>query len=244
MSAAEKILIVEDDFHVAQFIQLEMNHEGYEVEVSGDGANALEVFQKQKFDLIILDWMLPHLSGLEVCRRIRKTSQVPIILLTAKEDIGDKIAGLDTGADDYLTKPFEIEELLARIRAILRRNAFHRNQDKDEELLSIEDLTVDLKKRMVKRGGNLIDLTQREFDLLVHLLRHEGEVLNREQILTAAWGYDFIGETNVVDVYIRYLRNKLDRDYERTLIHTVRGIGYVIRSSEERIKADTNDEPF
>ncbi|WP_458026099.1 response regulator [Pseudalkalibacillus sp. Hm43] len=221
-----------------------MNHEGYEVEVSGDGANALEVFQKQKFDLIILDWMLPHLSGLEVCRRIRKTSQVPIILLTAKEDIGDKIAGLDTGADDYLTKPFEIEELLARIRAILRRNAFHRNQDKDEELLSIEDLTVDLKKRMVKRGGNLIDLTQREFDLLVHLLRHEGEVLNREQILTAAWGYDFIGETNVVDVYIRYLRNKLDRDYERTLIHTVRGIGYVIRSSEERIKADTNDEPF
>lgn len=234
MSPSEKMLIVEDDFHVAQFIQLEMEHEGYEVVLSTDGEEALNKFHELDFDLIILDWMLPKLSGIEVCRRIRKHSHVPIILLTAREDIGDKIAGLDTGADDYLTKPFEIEELLARIRALLRRNAFHQEKgEKEKETLTIEDLSVDIKKRMVQRAGQPIELTQREFDLLVYLLRNEGEVLNREQILSAVWGYGFMGETNVVDVYIRYLRNKLDRNYARSLIHTVRGIGYTIRSSIE-----------
>ncbi|WP_349409710.1 response regulator transcription factor [Pseudalkalibacillus sp. SCS-8] len=234
MPVAEKMLIVEDDFHVAQFIQLEMEHEGYTVDLSTDGEEALKKVREDSFDLIILDWMLPSLSGLEVCRRIRKSSQIPIILLTAREDIGDKIAGLDTGADDYITKPFEIEELLARIRALLRRHSYSRDAEVQEDhTLSIEGLSIDIKKRMVKREGKAIELTQREFDLLVYMMRHEGEVLNREQILSAVWGYDFVGETNVVDVYIRYLRNKLDRNYERPLIHTVRGVGYTLRSPEE-----------
>ena len=224
----ESILIVEDEVNVIQFMQLELEHEGYEVTTAKDGEEAMARFQEKEWSVILLDWMLPKLDGLEVCRRIRKTSQVPIIILTARDYVGDKILGLDRGADDYITKPFEIEELLARIRAVLRRV---RADEKEEDKIVVENLEVNLKSRRVIREGNEIELTQREFDLLVFLMKHEGEALSREWLLSAVWGYDFVGETNVVDVYIRYLRNKLDRDYEPTLIHTVRGIGYILRSS-------------
>jgi len=226
----ESILLVEDEVNVIQFMQLELEHEGYEVTTAKDGEEAMARFQEKEWSVILLDWMLPKLDGLEVCRRIRKTSQVPIIILTARDYVGDKILGLDRGADDYITKPFEIEELLARIRAVLRRSQAQGEKAKEDKLV-IKNLEVDLKSRRVAREGNEIELTQREFDLLVFLMKHEGEALSREWLLSAVWGYDFVGETNVVDVYIRYLRNKLDRDYEPTLIHTVRGIGYILRSS-------------
>ncbi|WP_273833873.1 response regulator transcription factor [Guptibacillus sedimenti] len=226
----EFILLVEDEVNVIQFMQLELKHEGYEVTTAKDGEEAMARFQEREWSVILLDWMLPKLDGLEVCRRIRKTSQVPIIILTARDYVGDKILGLDRGADDYITKPFEIEELLARIRAVLRRAQAQGEKAKEDKLV-IENLEVNLKSRRVTREGNEIELTQREFDLLVFLMKHEGEALGREWLLSAVWGYDFAGETNVVDVYIRYLRNKLDRDYEPTLIHTVRGIGYILRSS-------------
>ncbi|PFG12173.1 response regulator transcription factor [Bacillus sp. es.036] len=226
----ESILLVEDEVNVIQFMQLELEHEGYEVTTAKDGDEAMARFKEKEWSVILLDWMLPKLDGLEVCRRIRKTSQVPIIILTARDYVGDKILGLDRGADDYITKPFEIEELLARIRAVLRRSQAQGEKAKEDKL-AIENLEVNLKSRRVTREGNEIELTQREFDLLVFLMKHEGEALSREWLLSAVWGYDFVGETNVVDVYIRYLRNKLDRDYEPTLIHTVRGIGYILRSS-------------
>ncbi|AQQ53277.1 response regulator transcription factor [Planococcus lenghuensis] len=226
----EKVLLVEDEANIARFVRLELEHEGYAVTLAADGEEALERFNEQDWDVILLDWMLPKLDGLEVCRRIRKTSDVPVILLTARDYIGDKIAGLDRGADDYITKPFEIEELFARMRAVSRRHraAIEKNR---EEKLKIADLEADLRSRQVVRGGDSIELTQREFDLLVFLMRHQGEALSRDWLLSAVWGYDFAGETNVVDVYIRYLRNKLDRDYEPKLIHTVRGIGYILRTS-------------
>ncbi|MGD7022221.1 response regulator transcription factor [Rossellomorea vietnamensis] len=224
------ILLVEDEINVAQFIELELEHEGYDVITAKDGIEALDFFQEKEFSIVLLDWMLPGLDGLEVCRRIRKKSDVPIIILTARDYIGDKIAGLDRGADDYITKPFEIEELLARIRAVLRRHMPEGKKD-NQSILQVENLIVYLKSRQVMREENPIELTQREFDLLVFLMKHQGEVISRDWLLSAVWGYDFIGETNVVDVYIRYLRNKIDRDYEPKLIHTVRGIGYIFRAS-------------
>lgn len=228
----EKILLVEDQQNVAHFIELELQHEGYEVETASDGEKGLSLSREKMWDLILLDWMLPKLDGLEVCRRIRKSSTVPVILLTARDYIGDKIAGLDTGADDYITKPFDIEELLARIRAVLRRSA-KEPLDNDPDILEIEDLVIDVKKRLVHRAERQLDLTKREFELLLFLAKHQGEVLSRERLLSSVWSFDFVGETNVVDVYIRYLRNKLDRDYSPKLIQTVRGIGYVLRPVNE-----------
>ncbi|WP_430107901.1 response regulator transcription factor [Paenibacillus sp. B1-33] len=225
--SAHSILLVEDEQSVSQFIQLELEHEGYEVLLAEDGEQALEFFYQNEWSLILLDWMIPKLNGLEVCRRIRRTSDVPIILLSARDYVGDVIAGLDTGADDYITKPFEIEELLARIRTALRRPNQAASTEQKEYRLS--DLTLDVKKRIVSRAGDRIELTQREFELLQYLLEHAGEVISREQLLSSVWGYDFVGETNVVDVYIRYLRNKLDRGYQHKLIQTVRGVGYVLR---------------
>ncbi|EJW16169.1 response regulator transcription factor [Paenibacillus alvei] len=226
--SAHSILLVEDEQSVSQFIQLELEHEGYEVLLAEDGEQALEFFYQNEWSLILLDWMIPKLNGLEVCRRIRRTSDVPIILLSARDYVGDVIAGLDTGADDYITKPFEIEELLARIRTALRRpNQAASTEQK--EVYRLSDLTLDVKKRIVSRAGDRIELTQREFELLQYLLEHAGEVISREQLLSSVWGYDFVGETNVVDVYIRYLRNKLDRGYQHKLIQTVRGVGYVLR---------------
>lgn len=226
-----KILLAEDEESVAKFIELELMHEGYEVKVTHDGKTALTLFGNESWDLLLLDWMLPMVDGLEVCRRVRKKSDIPIILITARDYLGDKIAGLDTGADDYLTKPFEFEELLARIRAVTRR--YKPNVQDQREILQVNDLRMNLLSRKVLREGEDIELTPREFDLLYFLLINKGIVLTRDQLLSKVWGYEFDGGTNIVDVYIRYLRNKLDRGYKLKLIHTVRGIGYVLRSEHE-----------
>lgn len=219
----EKILIVEDEKKIARFVQLELEHEGYEVETVYNGREGLEKIQTGKFDLILLDIMLPKLSGMEVCRRVRKESKVPIIMLTAKDDTTDKVMGLDLGAHDYVTKPFAIEELLARMRGILKRNGAEGN------ILQVKNLTVNTDTREVKVKGEEVNLTKKEYDLLLYLLENKGIVLNRAQIVEAVWGYDYTGNTNIVDVYIRYLRNKIDDQYEEEYIETVRGVGYVIK---------------
>lgn len=222
-----KILIIEDEKKIARLIQLELEYEGYETATAHTGTEGLSLFQSQQFDLLILDVMLPGLSGLEVLRRIRSTNQLtPVILLTARDSLPDKISGLDLGANDYMTKPFEIEELLARIRVWLRNQS---TAIEENPLLQIGDLTVDEKTRIVTREKNTIELTPREFDLLVYLLKNQNQVLSREQLLTNVWGFDYYGDTNVVDVYIRYLRKKLDAPYSTPYLHTVRGVGYMLK---------------
>ncbi|MDK2599052.1 response regulator transcription factor [Bacillus subtilis] len=222
------ILIVEDEEKIARVLQLELEYEGYGVTIKHNGTEGLNAVAEGGYSLVLLDVMLPGLSGLEVLRRLRKTDQqTPVILLTARDSIPDKVTGLDIGANDYVTKPFEIEELLARIRAALRQNG-----TKTEEIgtfLTYDDLRVNEKTREVRRGDKEVELTPREFDLLVYMLKHPQQVLTREQILSAVWGFDYIGDTNVVDVYIRYIRKKLDYPYEKQLIHTIRGVGYAIK---------------
>ncbi|KUF21763.1 MULTISPECIES: response regulator transcription factor [Bacillus] len=223
-----KILVVEDEKKIARVLSLELEYEGYEVTVKETGMAGLQALEEDSFDLVLLDVMLPELSGLEVLRRVRKTNTAtPIILITARGSVPDKVSGLDLGANDYITKPFDIEELLARIRAQLRLN-IHAQEEKDTEL-SIADLTVNEKTREIQRAGQMLELTPREYDLLVHLLNHQQQVLTRDQLLTAVWGFDYFGDTNVVDVYIRYLRKKIDYPFEKQLIHTVRGVGYVMK---------------
>lgn len=223
-----KILVVEDEKKIARVLSLELEYEGYEVTVQDTGMKGLQALEEESFDLVLLDVMLPELSGLEVLRRVRKTNTAtPIILITARGSVPDKVSGLDLGANNYITKPFDIEELLARIRAQLRFN--HNAQDEKEIELSIADLTVNEKTREIQRGGQTLELTPREYDLLVHLLKHQQQVLTRDQLLTAVWGFDYFGDTNVVDVYIRYLRKKIDYPFEKQLIHTVRGVGYVMK---------------
>ncbi len=225
-----KILIVEDETKLARFVELELKHEGYTVFVANDGRTGLELFEASQPDVVLLDLMLPELSGIEVCRRIRKTSDVPVIMLTAKGEVMDKVIGLDSGADDYMTKPFAIEELLARIRAALRRTPSA--DEGDETILKLQNLTVDTARHTVKLGDNNIELTKREFELLVCLIKNKNIVLTRDQILNKVWGYDYIGETNVVDVYIRYLRTKIDDKYGVKLIHTIRGVGYYAKDED------------
>lgn len=221
----EKVLIVEDGTKLARFVELELKHEGYEVFVANDGRSGIESYFEHEPDIILLDLMLPQLNGIEVCRRIRKESNVPIIMLTAKGEVMDKVLGLDNGADDYITKPFAIEEVLARIRVALRHTTIN-NKENDENILTLKDLTVDLQKHGVKYKNEEIELTKREFELLVYLLQNKNIVITRNQILNQVWGYDYIGETNVVDVYIRYLRTKIDDKFGVKLIHTIRGVGY------------------
>ncbi|WP_210611272.1 response regulator transcription factor [Priestia flexa] len=222
-----KILIVEDEKKIARLIQLELEYEGYDTATAHTGADGLSLFQGQQFDLLILDVMLPGLSGLEVLRRIRANNQfTPVILLTARDSLPDKISGLDLGANDYMTKPFEIEELLARIRVWLRHQS---TTVEKNSILQIGDLTVDEKTRIVIREGNTIELTPREYDLLIYLLKNKNQVLSREQLLTNVWGFDYYGDTNVVDVYIRYLRKKIDAPYSNSYLHTVRGVGYMLK---------------
>ncbi|MDM5297633.1 response regulator transcription factor [Bacillus pumilus] len=222
-----KILVVEDEKKIARVLSLELEYEGYEVTVKDTGMKGLQALEKESFDLVLLDVMLPELSGLEVLRRVRKTNlATPIILITARGSVPDKVSGLDLGANDYITKPFEIEELLARIRAQLR---FQISKEENDTELSLADLTVNEKTREIQRGDQMIELTPREYDLLVHLLKHQQQVLTRDQLLTAVWGFDYFGDTNVVDVYIRYLRKKIDYPFEQQLIHTVRGVGYVMK---------------
>ncbi|MCR2821659.1 response regulator transcription factor [Lederbergia panacisoli] len=228
-----RILIVEDEEKIARLLEIELTSEGYETEKVYDGMEGFAIFQKEKWDLILLDVMLPGLSGIELLRRIRSTElNIPVILLTAKDSVEDKVAGLDLGANDYITKPFQIEELLARIRAALRLNLQQAPSVKDFNWLEFSDLKLSEDTREVYRGEDLIELTPREFDLLAFLLKNARHVLNREQLLNGVWGYDYFGDTNVVDVYIRYLRNKLDKPYDRALIHTVRGIGYVLKDEQ------------
>ncbi|UHA76113.1 response regulator transcription factor [Paenibacillus sp. 481] len=230
-SVSGHVLIVEDEAKIARVMKLELEYEGYTVDIAGTGTEGLSKFNAGQWDLVLLDVMLPELNGLEVLRRIRATGNVtPVILITARDSVPDKVSGLDLGANDYITKPFQIEELLARIRACLRiHQLMHKEVEIKESLLQIGDLTINEKARSVKRGEKEIELTPREFDLLVFLMNHPNQVLNREQILTNVWGFDYYGDTNVVDVYIRYLRKKVDHDFATTLIHTVRGVGYVMK---------------
>ena len=224
--AAPRILIVEDEEKLAKFVQLELGYEGYEVTVANDGLSGLMAARDSEPDLVLLDWMMPGLSGVEVCRRLRSTgAMMPVILLTAKDGIEDRVAGLDAGADDYVVKPFSIEELLARVRAHLRRT-----QPEDPEVFVFSDLSLNRKTREVKRGDRSIELTAKEFDLLDYLISHPKQVLTRDRILEEVWGYDFMGDSNIIEVYIRYLRLKLEAENESRLIQTVRGVGYVMRS--------------
>lgn len=226
---AGHILIIEDEEKLARFIELELIYEGYTVEKATDGRTGLSLAQSKHFDLIALDLMLPGLNGFEVLRRIRQTSSVPIILLTARDDTMDKVAGLDGGANDYITKPFAIEELLARIRAVLRNTSPANENDKNERFYTVGKLRLNPHSREVWVGEVPIDLTKKEFDLLAYLIQHKGQVLSREQLLDNVWGYDFIGETNTIDVYIRYLRVKIEEPFGEKFIQTVRGVGYIIR---------------
>ncbi|PZO19372.1 MAG: DNA-binding response regulator [Leptolyngbya foveolarum] len=224
--AAAKILVVEDEAQLAKFVQLELGYEGYEVTVANDGLSGLMAARDCEPDLILLDWMMPGLTGVEVCRRLRATgATMPVILLTAKDGIEDRVAGLDAGADDYVVKPFSIEELLARVRAHLRRNS-----SEGPEAFLFVDLSLNRQTREVKRGDRAIELTAKEFDLLDYLISHPKQVLTRDRILEEVWGYDFMGDSNIIEVYIRYLRLKLEAEGESRLVQTVRGVGYVMRS--------------
>jgi DNA-binding response OmpR family regulator len=212
----------------ARFVELELTYEGYSVTKAYDGRTGLEMAEKEQFDLILLDVMLPGLNGIEVLRRIRRVSSVPIIMLTARDSVMDKVSGLDLGADDYITKPFAIEELLARIRAALRKQA----RSPQSHVLTAGLLALDPNSRQVRYGDIPIELTKREFDVLHYLLENKGIVVSRESLLENVWGFDFAGETNAVDVYIRFLRSKIDEVFGIKLISTVRGVGYVIRDEE------------
>ena len=225
-----KVLVVEDESKLARFIELELRHEGYDVVLAEDGRVGIEKFYEEEPDIILLDLMLPELNGIEVCRRLRKESDVPIIMLTAKGETMDKIAGLDSGADDYITKPFAIEELFARMRVALRRSA--NSNDSNGNVLTLHDLKIDISRRMVYYKDNEVEVTKREFELLTYLVKNKNIVISREQILNQVWGYDYIGETNVVDVYVRYLRTKIDDKFGVKLIHTIRGVGYFVKDDE------------
>ncbi|APF27949.1 response regulator [Clostridium sporogenes] len=222
----ERILIVEDEVKISRFLQLELQYEGYEIEQAYDGREGLDKALNEKYDLILLDIMLPKLNGMEVCRRIRQISDMPIIMLTAKDETTDIVMGLDTGADDYITKPFAIEELLARIRVALKRKKL---EVKDSNTISIKGLELDLDKHIVSYNQQIIDLTKTEFDLLKFFMENKNIALNREQILDKVWGFDYFGDTNVVDVYVRYLRTKIDNKYSERFIYTIRGVGYLLK---------------
>lgn len=225
-----KILIIEDEAQLARFVQLELEHEEYETAVSGDGREGLELAESGDFDLILLDIMLPGLNGLEVLRRLRKAeNDTPVIMLTARDSVMDKVSGLDMGANDYLTKPFAIEELLARIRAALRPQRTAKAETESNDIITFKELTMDTARHTVSCGGKPLELTVKEFGLLQALLENISIVLSREQLLEKVWGYDYFGETNVVDVYIRYLRSKLEEVSDIKYISTIRGVGYVIK---------------
>ncbi|MBR7554582.1 response regulator transcription factor [Allobacillus sp. GCM10007491] len=236
MSDNASILIVEDEDKIARVLELELSFEGYKVDKASSGYEAIEKFRTEKWDVVLLDIMLPEMSGIEILRRIRKENeQVAVILLTAKDSIEDKVTGLDLGANDYMTKPFQIEELLARIRAALRLKQ-KPNNEIDDQWLVFSDLKLNESTREVYRGDRSIDLTPREFDLLVYFMNNPRHVLTREQILETVWGFDYYGETNVVDVYVRYVRKKVDGEQDKKLIYTVRGVGYVMKDAYESKK--------
>lgn len=222
----KNILIVEDERRLARFMELELTHEGYNVEIVADGQSALMNLMAKSYDCMLLDLMIPVVDGIEVTKRARTFTDIPIIMITARDGLEDKVKGFDIGADEYMTKPFEMEELLARLRALFRSREV---KGEDKKILSLRGLSLNKENYEVHREGELKELTKKEFDLLKYLLENQGIVLTREKILNNVWGFDFEGETNVVDVYIRFLRSKLDDGYEDKLIHTVRGAGYVLK---------------
>ncbi len=222
-----KILLIEDDQQYSDLIKRALLFEGYEVEVAEDGASGIEKFSQSHPDVVVLDWLLPGMDGIEVCRRIRALSSLPIMMLTGKEATQDRVLGLDAGADDYMVKPYQSDELLARIRALLRRTRMDQSP-----IHSFNDLVLDTSTRQAMRNGRVIHLTAKEYDLLEFFIRHPRQVLTREVIFDRVWGYDFGGESNVLDVYIRYLREKLEAKGEARLIYTVRGVGYVMKDQE------------
>lgn len=224
-----RILIVEDEAKIARFVELELNHEGYETEKAFDGRSGLNAALSGGFDLVLLDVMLPQLNGMEVLRRLRAESSVPVILLTARDTVMDKVSGLDLGANDYITKPFAIEELLARIRAALRASE---RAGAPGAVLNCGRLSLDPTRHSVSFAGTPVELTYKEFLLLQTLMENKNAVLGRETLLEKVWGFDYLGETNVVDVYIRFLRQKLDSAFGVKLIHTVRGIGYMVKDEK------------
>jgi DNA-binding response OmpR family regulator len=221
-----KVLIVEDQAEIVSFLKPELSYEGYEVDVANDGRSGLEKIESGKYDIVLLDIMLPNLNGIEVLRRVRKFTNIPIIMLTARDQIMDKVTGLDTGADDYLTKPFAIEELLARMRNALRKSI---SQKEEKKALAFKDIEINQSVLEVKVGNSTIELTKKEYQLLEYLIQNKNVVITREQILNAVWGYDYVGDTNVVDVYIRYLRVKLNDISNEKYITTVRGTGYIMK---------------
>lgn len=226
-----KILIIEDEENLAHFVELELKHEGYETYACESGRTGLEVALSEEWDAILLDLMLPDLNGLEVCRRVRQVKNTPIIMMTARDSVIDRVSGLDHGADDYVIKPFAIEELLARLRAVLRRVDLESEYNSSKQTtVSYRDLVIEKENRVVRRGDEIIELTKREYELLLTLMENVNVVLARDVLLKEVWGYGSQIETNVVDVYIRYLRNKIDRPGEDSYIQTVRGTGYVMRS--------------
>ena len=222
----ERILIIEDDDLILKMLRRSLVYEGYQVDTAVDGEGGLNLLRDNKPALVILDWMLPGMDGLEVCRRMREMGNQPVLMLTAKDTLEDRVQGLDAGADDYLVKPFELDELLARIRALLRRTQVER-----APILTFGDLALDTSTRQATRKNRVIMLTAKEYDLLEMFMRHPRQVLTREIIFDRVWGYDFGGESNVLDVYIRYLRQKLESEGEIRLIHTVRSVGYVMRET-------------
>ena len=228
-----RILIVEDEAEIVRFLSLELQHEGYETQICADGRSGLNRALEEEFDLILLDVMLPELNGIEVLRRLRREKQTPVILVTARDAVMEKVTGLDTGANDYITKPFHIEELLARIRMVLRASD-HASAGAQAEVLTLGDLDLNASSRQVTRAGAIVELTKTQYDLLEYLLRNRDIVLTRDQILNSVWGYEYAGNSNIVDVYVRYLRNRIRDTEESRIIETVRGIGYVIRDKTRR----------
>jgi len=220
-----RILIIEDEKQMAQLLEMELVHEGYMVDTAYDGIAGLDILENADYDLVLLDIMLPGLNGIEVCKKLRQFSNVPVIMLTAKGDVNDKVTGLDAGANDYLPKPFAIEELLARVRVYTRGGVPNTAKNR----LELNDIVMDNEKHQVWRAGKEIELTKKEYDLLKMLLINKNVVLSRDQLIEGVWGYDYEGEANVVDVFIRYLRSKLDDGFEKKVITTVRGVGYVIK---------------
>ncbi len=222
-----KILLIEDDIQFSELLKRALVFEGYQVDIAEDGISGLTLFNQNKPDLVVLDWLLPGMDGLEVCRRIREVSSLPILMLTGKEATEARVAGLDAGADDYMVKPYQADELLARIRALLRRTRME-----PSAIYKFNDLVLDTSTRQAMRNDRVIHLTAKEYELLEIFIRHPKQVLTREMIFDRVWGYDFGGESNVLDVYIRYLRQKLETTGETRLIYTVRGVGYVMRDQD------------
>ncbi len=221
----KKILIIEDEKNISSFVKMELEFEGYSTVVEEDGKDGLNTALKENFDLILLDLMLPTLNGLEICRRLKKEKDTPIIMLSARDSVMDKVTGLQVGADDYIAKPFAIEELLARIQVVFRRDKNNSSQN-----LKFKDLTIDSDSYVVKKDGQDLSLTNKEYELLLYLVQHKDKVVSRNTLLENVWGYDYEPETNIVDVYIRYLRNKLNSEDKEKYIQTVRYVGYVMRT--------------